>query len=127
MTTEVDLMEDSGVQAQRAGSKPVKSRVAFVTGGMGGIGTAVCRKLALAGHQVVAGCLPNYQKKDEWLKKMREQGFQVWAAEGDVDDYESCADMFYRVRSTVGPVDILVNNAGITRDSVFKRMTQDDW
>src|SRR5205814_2611806 len=35
--------------------------------------------------------------------------------------------MFYQVGSGIGPVDILVNNAGITRDSVFKRMTQDDW
>jgi acetoacetyl-CoA reductase len=127
MTTEVELMEHPGEEAQQAEDKAVKSRIAFVTGGMGGIGTAVCRKLALAGHRVIAGCLPNYQKKDEWLKKMRDQGFQVWAAEGDVDDFDSCAEMFYRVRSTVGPVEILINNAGITRDSVFKRMTQDDW
>src|SRR4030095_7028486 len=35
--------------------------------------------------------------------------------------------MFYTVRAVVGPVDILVNNAGITRDSVFKRMTEGDW
>ena len=49
------------------------------------------------------------------------------AAEGDVADFDSCAAMFYNIASVVGPVDILVNNAGITRDSVFKRMTEADW
>jgi acetoacetyl-CoA reductase len=58
---------------------------------------------------------------------MRESGVKVWAAEGDVNEYEACAEMFYRVRSTIGPVEILVNNAGITRDGVFKRMSPDDW
>jgi acetoacetyl-CoA reductase len=107
--------------------RPVVPRVAFVSGGMGGIGTAVCRRLARAGHTVVAGCLPAYDRKDQWLSGMRERGLQVWAAEGDVNDYEACAEMFYRVRSTIGPVEILVNNAGITRDGVFKRMSPDDW
>jgi acetoacetyl-CoA reductase len=51
----------------------------------------------------------------------------VHAAEGDVSEFESCAQMFTQVRAVVGPVEILVNNAGITRDSVFKRMTEQDW
>jgi len=102
-------------------------RTAFVTGGMGGIGTAVCERLARAGHKVVAGCLPGYERKDEWLKSMRAQNFQVHAAEGNVEDYDSCAEMFYRVRSTVGSIDILVNAAGITRDGLFKRMSPSDW
>jgi len=118
----------------RQGAHPAKhegmqmiQRIAFVTGGMGGIGTAVCRRLGEAGHKVVAGCLPGYEHRDEWLQTMRSEGFKVFAAEGNVEDYDSCADMFYRVISTVGPVDILVNAAGITRDGVFKRMSQDDW
>jgi acetoacetyl-CoA reductase len=106
---------------------PVVSRIAFVSGGMGGIGSAICRRLGRQGHTVVAGCLPDYEKKAEWLERMRSEGFRVHAAEGDVADFESCAEMFYHVASVVGPVDILVNNAGITRDSVFKRMTEADW
>src|SRR5258708_20493901 len=58
---------------------------------------------------------------------MRDEGLQVHAAEGNVDDYESCADMFYQISSVIGPVDILVNNAGITRDGIFKRMSPADW
>jgi acetoacetyl-CoA reductase len=102
-------------------------RVVFVTGGMGGIGTAICRRLAGMGHTIVAGCLPEYERKEEWLHDMRSEGFKAHAAEGDVAEFESCAEMFYNVRAVVGPVDILVNNAGITRDSVFKRMTEGDW
>jgi acetoacetyl-CoA reductase len=116
------LKTDAGAQAEAA-----PKRVVFVTGGMGGIGSAICRRLAAAGHTIVAGCLPGYDKKEDWLGRMRGEGFRVHAAEGDVADYESCAQMFYGVASVVGPVDILVNNAGITRDSVFKRMTERDW
>jgi acetoacetyl-CoA reductase len=102
-------------------------RVAFVTGGMGGIGTAICKRLGMNGNKVVANCLPGYDKKDEWLASMRAQGYSVHAAEGNVDEFDSCADMFYRIGSIIGPVDILVNNAGITRDGVFKRMSESDW
>ena len=108
-------------------TEAMPKRVAFVTGGMGGIGTAICRRLAAAGHTIVAGCLPGYGRKDEWLGAMRGEGWRVHAAEGDVANFESCAEMFHHVGSVVGPVDILVNNAGITRDSLFKRMTEQDW
>jgi acetoacetyl-CoA reductase len=109
------------------GDVPVVHRIAFVTGGMGGIGSAICRRLGRAGHTVVAGCLPGYEKKDDWLGAMRAEGLRVHAAEGDVADFESCAEMFGRISKGVGPVDILVNNAGITRDSVFKKMSEQDW
>jgi acetoacetyl-CoA reductase len=128
-------MKDMGNQAEvtqrpepwRDDTRPVTARIAFVSGGMGGIGTAICRRLGRQGHTVVAGCLPGYEKKNEWLDAMRAQGFRVHAAEGDVAAFESCAEMFDSITSAVGPVDILVNNAGITRDSVFKRMTEADW
>src|SRR5688572_19517126 len=114
-------------EAWRDETQPVVSRIAFVSGGMGGIGTAICRRLGRSGHTVVAGCLPDYDRKGEWLEQMRRDGFRVHAAEGDVADFDSCAEMFDSVRSAVGPVDILINNAGITRDSVFKKMSEQDW
>jgi acetoacetyl-CoA reductase len=123
----LDLMEASQEEAWRDRSRAVIHRIVFVSGGMGGIGTAICRRFAQSGHTVVAGCLPGYDKKEEWLRSMRAGGFKVHAAEGDVADFDSCAAMFYNVRSVIGPVDILVNNAGITRDAVFKRMTEQDW
>ena len=129
MMTEAQLAERNSQtgETRTGGAGRAVQRVAFVSGGMGGIGTAVCRKLADAGHKVVAGCLPGYEKKEEWLRTMRERGHQIWAAESNVEDFTSCADMFYRVAATVGPVEILVNGAGITRDGVFKRMSPGDW
>jgi len=117
----------SGTWPAQVAMPPFKQRYAVASGGMGGIGTAVCQRLAQSGVKVVAGCLPGYEKKDDWIARMRGEGLQVHAAEGDVDDYESCADMFYQIGSVIGPVDILVNNAGITRDGVFKRMSPADW
>ena len=111
----------------RERGRPVVPRVVFVSGGMGGIGTAVCRRLAQAGHAVIAGCLPDYERKAEWLERMRTEGYRMHAAEGDVASFDSCTEMFSRLRASVGPIDILVNNAGITRDAVFKRMTEQDW
>jgi acetoacetyl-CoA reductase len=109
------------------GTSEMTDRVAFVTGGMGGIGTAVCKRLALSGNRVVAGCIPGYERKDEWVAQMRAEGLNVSAAEGNVDDFDSCSEMFNRIAQDVGPVEVLVNNAGITRDSMFKRMSADDW
>ena len=103
-------------------------RVALVTGGMGGIGTAVCKKLAKAnGNVVVANCLPGYDRKDAWLADMKNEGYEVHAAEGDVADFESASAMVRRVESEVGPVDILVNNAGIVRDNMLKKASSSDW
>ncbi len=121
---------DKNAPAARAAGVPVKpaaQRIAFVSGGMGGIGTAVCRRLAGTGVKVVAGCLPDYERKEAWLQMMRAAGLQVHAAEGNVEDFDSCAEMFYKVGATIGPIDILINNAGITRDGLFKRMSPGDW
>ena len=128
MGNEAEIIDPAtSEETWRDKSRPIIPRIAFVSGGMGGIGTAICRRLGQTGHTVVAGCLPGYEQKDEWLARMRKQGLKVHAAEGDVADFDSCSEMFYKVRSVVGPVDILVNNAGITRDAVFKRMTEKDW
>jgi len=104
-------------------------RVALVTGGMGGIGTAICRRLAsLNGNVVVANCLPGYEQRDEWLARIRAEGFDnVYGAEGDVADFGSTAGMVKRIESEIGPIDMLVNNAGIVRDNVLHKMTPGDW
>ncbi len=104
-----------------------QKRVAYVTGGMGGIGTAICKRLALAGHTVVAGCGPNSPRKDRWVGEMKAQGFNIIASEGNVADWDSTVAAFDKVVKEVGPIDILVNNAGITRDGVFRKMTKADW
>ncbi|MBU6513032.1 MAG: acetoacetyl-CoA reductase [Betaproteobacteria bacterium] len=102
-------------------------KIAYVTGGMGGIGTVICRRLCEAGHKVIAGCGPNSPRKDGWLRDMRAQGFDVYASEGNVAEWESTCSAFQQVFAEHGRVDILVNNAGITRDAVFRKMGYEDW
>jgi acetoacetyl-CoA reductase len=58
---------------------------------------------------------------------MQGKGYDILAVPCDVADYDSCARAVAEVQSKLGAVDILINNAGITRDSVFKRMTEADW
>ena len=102
-------------------------RIAFVTGGMGGIGTAVCQRLHKDGFTVVAGCGPDSTIKDAWLKKNKKLGFEFIACEGNVADWNSTVAAFDRIVSEVGPVDVLINNAGTTCNVVFKDMSPSDW
>ncbi|HEX7641037.1 MAG TPA: 3-ketoacyl-ACP reductase [Burkholderiaceae bacterium] len=102
-------------------------RIAYVTGGMGGIGTAISKRLSRDGFTVVAGCGPNSTRKDKWIAEMRAEGFDVHASEGNVSDWDSTKAAFEKVRAEIGEIDVLVNNAGITRDGQFRKMTKEDW
>jgi len=104
----------------------MSQKVAYVTGGMGGIGTAICHRLAKTGYKVIAGCGPtrDYQK---WLDEQKALGFTFYASVGNVADWDSTVEAFTRAKAEHGPIDVLVNNAGITRDRMFLKMTLDDW
>ena len=65
----------------------MSKRIAYVTGGMGGIGTSICKRLCKDGFTVVAGCGPNSPRKDKWLADMRAEGYDVHASEGNVSDW----------------------------------------
>jgi acetoacetyl-CoA reductase len=101
-------------------------RIAYVTGGMGGIGTAICHKFHEMGYQVIAGCGPT-RDHAKWLAEQAAAGYKFVASVGNVADWESTKAAFDRVKAEYGPVDILVNNAGITRDGVFRKMSLADW
>ena len=103
-------------------------RVALVTGGMGGLGEAICIKLAQMGYKVVATYSPGNTKSAEWLKEMKDKGHEFMRAYPcDVADFDSCQTAVAQIATEAGPVDILVNNAGITRDMTFKKMAKADW
>ena len=104
-----------------------KRRVALVTGGMGGLGEAICLKLAALGYAVVTTHSPTNTHADKWLREMRERGCQFHAFPCDVSDWDSCVACVKRITDEVGPVDVLVNNAGITRDMTFRKMDRVNW
>jgi acetoacetyl-CoA reductase len=103
------------------------ARVALVTGGMGGLGEAVCIKLAALGYQVVTTYSPGNTKAKDWLATMKEQGFNFKAYSCDVADYDSAQSCIATIEKDIGPVDVLINNAGITRDTTFKKMDKTNW
>jgi acetoacetyl-CoA reductase len=105
----------------------MSKRIAYVTGGMGGIGTSICQRLHADGLTVVAGCGPNSPRREKWLAEQAALGFTFIASEGNVGNWESTVAAFEKVTKEVGEIDILVNNAGITRDGVFRKMSSENW
>ncbi len=104
----------------------MSQKVAYVTGGMGGIGTAICQKLAQDGFKVIAGCGPS-RDHAKWLGEQEALGFKFYASVGNVASWESTVMAFEKTIAEHGPVDVLVNNAGITKDRMFLKMTREDW
>ena len=102
------------------------TRVALVTGGTGGIGTAICRRLADLGNKVATN-YRNEEKARAWQQKMQADGYDVALVQGDVSTPEDGEALVRGVEAKLGPVDILVNNAGITRDTTFHKMRPDQW
>ncbi len=107
----------------------MSSRVALVTGGTGGIGTAICQKLAKEGYKVAAGYNSggDHDKAKTWQALQKQLGYDFDISYGDVRDFEACGACIAHVEETLGPVDILVNNAGVTRDATLKKMSESQW
>ena len=98
------------------------SRVAVVTGGTRGIGEAISKALKAAGFKVAA----IYAGNDEAAQKFKSAtGIAVY--KWDVSSYDSCAAGLKQVEADLGPVEVLVNNAGVTRDTMFHRMSPEQW
>jgi acetoacetyl-CoA reductase len=104
----------------------MSKKIAYVTGGMGGIGTTMCQRLHRDGFTVVAGCGPSRDFK-KWLDEQSALGYQFHASVGNVGDWDSTTAAFQKVKAELGPIDVLVNNAGITRDGMFRKMSRADW
>jgi acetoacetyl-CoA reductase len=98
------------------------SRVAVVTGGTRGIGEAISKALKAAGYKVAA----NYHGNDEAAQKFKAAtGIPVY--KWDVSSFDSCVAGLKQVEADLGPVEVLINNAGVTRDTMFHRMTPEQW
>lgn len=105
------------------------TRIALVTGGTGGIGTAICRSLASQKIHVIAGYSHGGSSEyaTKWQADQKAQNYDFEIAYADVTNFDSCAAMIDKIETNIGPIDILVNNAGIARDTTFKKMQPADW
>ncbi len=112
-----------------AGGGPLSQvvpRVSLVTGGTGGIGTEICKKLASLGH-TVATTYRNEEKAKAWQGALAKEGFTFHLYKCDVGNFEDSQAMVKAVVADLGPIQILVNNAGITRDISVRKMSVDQW
>ena len=98
-------------------------QVALVTGGIRGIGAAICDRLAARGVTVAAG----YSRDKEAADTFREAHPGSSVHQGNIGTNADCERVISEVLEQHGRLDILVNNAGITVDKTVRRMTPEDW
>ena len=111
-----------------AAQKQLKTGTAVVTGGIGGLGTDICKRLAADSNHIVSTYIPaEKEAADAWKREREQEGITVELHECDVTDFDSCRAMARAIEQEHGPIQVLVNCAGITRDSTFKKMTADNW
>ena len=104
----------------------MRQKVAYVTGGMGGIGSAICQRLHQEGFKVIAGCSPT-RDHAAWLAQQAALDFHFYASVCDVTDWDASVAALAQVKAEHGSVDVLVNNAGITKDRLFLKMSRAQW
>lgn len=103
-----------------------RQRVAIISGGLGGLGTAICKRLAEAGNTVIAADIPASAERLEAFKNAL-RGHDVHYRALDVTDFEACGKFSENIEQTYGRIDILVNAAGITRDTTLRKMDKSHW
>ena len=101
-------------------------RIAAVTGGIGGLGTAICKSLAAQGRTVVAIDLGDRAGRIEEFGRQT-HGLDIHFAAGDVSDFDACAGLVADITGRHGSLDVLVNAAGITRDTTLRKMQREQW
>jgi len=107
----------------------MSKQVALVTGGTGGIGTAICHYLCQKGYQVAAGYNKNgnHDLANAWQAEQKLAGFDITIVYADVTNFDSAGIMVAEVEEVLGPIDVLVNNAGITQDATLRKMDVKQW
>ena len=106
----------------------MKKKTALVTGGIGGIGTAICRRLSADGFAVIAVYHPLEKERAEaWSAQQSADGYSIDTLAMDVSSPDECSTTLSKLLLERGSIDVLVNCAGITRDKTFKRMEDDHW
>jgi len=103
----------------------LNGQVALVTGGVRGIGLAICRSLARRGVRVAAGYSRNSEAAERLEQELGPSGASVHR--GSIEDVEDCERVVEEVVARHGKLDILVNNAGVTADRTVRKMAPEEW
>lgn len=104
-------------------------RTALITGGMGGMGTAIAQALSKEGYHVAV----SYNKGGDhsfaidWQNQQKKEGFHFEIFYADIANFESAATMIEDAEKKLGTIDVLVNNAGVTEDITLMKMSPEQW
>jgi acetoacetyl-CoA reductase len=106
----------------------MSKRIALVTGGTGGIGTAICQSLS-KDFVVIASYYKNqnHDQAIQWKQVQQKFGYDCEVIYGDIRQYQDCENIVSLMMERYGKIDLLVNNAGITKDATLKNMSLEDW
>jgi acetoacetyl-CoA reductase len=106
----------------------MSTRIALVTGGIGGLGTEICKHLARSGRIAIAADLDTRPERlAEFRQETAEFADRIVFEACNVADFDACAALIERIEASHGPIDILVNAAGITRDTTWRNMSTQQW
>jgi len=105
----------------------LKNKVAIVTGVTGGLGKAICYRLAEEGACVVGIYASNDQAAQSIESDFKEKGYKGMVFKGSITDRKFISGMMKTVSERCGKIDILVNNAGINDDQFIAQMTNEQW
>jgi len=103
------------------------NKVAIVTGGSRGIGAAIALELAKNGAKVVINYNRSAGSAEQVIESIKKIGGEAYAVQADVSNSEESENLVKETINHFGRLDILINNAGITRDSTFKKLSEEDW
>lgn len=105
----------------------LKDKVAVITGGTRGIGSAIARSFGQNGAKLALLYGGNEEKAKAFVAELEAEGISASAYLCDVSDFEATAAVFKEIVKDFGTIDILVNNAGITKDKLVMAMREDDF
>lgn len=105
----------------------LKDKVAIVTGGSRGIGSAIALELAKNGVKIVINYASRKELADKMVAEINELGVEALAVQADVSISSEAANLVQTAVDHFGKIDFLINNAGITRDTTFKKLSEEDW
>lgn len=114
----VQMKEESGI---------LSGKVAIVTGGSRGIGSAIAKEMAKKGAEVVINYNTSKEAAGAVIREIEHFGGTAHAFQADVSNSAEAQSLIEKTKSQFGKVDILVNNAGITRDRTFRKLSEENW
>ena len=110
-----------------AGQDDLSRRVALVTGGSGGLGSAICERLAAAGVAVAVGYGRSGEAAEAVVARIVAAGGRAAAVQGDAAIPEDCSRIADATEAALGPIDVLVPNAGVSRLQATEDVGLEDW